>query len=104
MKECEEEGKDVLIPLVSIMKCQEYCEWTLKKDMEDSHLVVCKKGLCWCREGLIKKSPSIVVELCLSRVIEVDIASHTLIRVNGEDVKGIEHANVLDLSDDVERW
>ena len=104
MKECEEEGNDVLIPLVSIMKCQEYCEWTLKKDMEDSHLVVCKKGLCWCREGLIKKSPSIVVELCLSRVIEVDVASHTLIRVNGEDVSDVEHNQVLDLSDDGERW
>ncbi|KAK8825254.1 hypothetical protein WA556_006541, partial [Blastocystis sp. ATCC 50177/Nand II] len=44
------------------------------------------------------------MELCLNAVIEVDIASHTLIRVNGEDVKGIEHAKVLDLSDDGERW
>ncbi|KAM7453842.1 hypothetical protein BLSTO_05405 [Blastocystis sp. subtype 1] len=44
------------------------------------------------------------MELCLNGVIEVDIASHTLLRVNGEDVKGIEHAQVLDLNDDGERW
>ena len=101
MKKNEEE---VLTPLAKILKYQEYCEWILKKDVKDSHLMLHKNGLCWCQEGLIEKFPSIVVELCLNRVIEVDIASHTLIRVNGEDVRGIEHAQVLDLSDDGERW
>ena len=94
----------MLTPLVKILKYQECYEWILKKDVEDSYLVLHKNGLCWCHEGLIEKFPSIVVELCLNAVIEVDIASHTLIRVNGEDVKGIEHAKVLDLSDDGERW
>ena len=103
MKECEEEN-EVLSPLVKILKHQEYCEWILKKDVKDSHLVLHKNGLCWCHEGLIEKFPSIVVELSLNAVIEVDIASHTVIRVNGEEVKGIEHAKVLDLSDDGERW
>ena len=101
MKKCEEE---VLSPLVKILKYQEYCEWMLKTDVKGPHLVLHKNGLCWCHEGLIEKFPSIVMELCLDTVIEVDIASHTLIRVNGEDVKGIEHAKVLDLSDDGERW
>ena len=103
MKECEEEN-EVLIPLAKMLKYQEYCEWILKKDVKDSHLVLHKNGLCWCYEGLLEKFPSVVMELCLNAVIEVDIASHTLIRVNGEDVKGIEHAKVLDLSDDGERW
>ncbi len=103
MKECEEES-EVLIPLVKILKYQECCEWILKKDVKDSHLVLHKNGLCWCHEGLIEKFPSIVVELHLNAVIEVDTASHTLLRVNGEEVKGIEHAKVLDLSDDGERW
>ena len=103
MKECEE-ANEVLIPLMKIQKYQEYCEWILKKDVKDSHLVLHKNGLCWCYEGLLEKFPSVVMELCLNAVIEVDIASHTLIRVNGEDVKGIEHAKVLDLSDDGERW
>ena len=103
MKECEE-ANEVLIPLMKIQKYQEYCEWILKKDVEDSYLVLHKNGLCWYHEGLVEKYPSIVVELCLNAVIEVDIASHTLIRVNGEEVKGIEHAKVLDLSDDGERW
>ena len=103
MKKCEEEN-EVLVPLVKILKYQEYCEWLLKKDVKDTYLVLHKNGLCWCHEGLIEKIPSIVVELCLNGVIEVDIASHTLLRVNGEDVKGIEQAKVLDLSDDGERW
>ena len=103
MKECEGEN-EVLISLAKILKYQECCEWILKKDVRDPHLVLHKNGLCWCHEGLVEKFPSIVVELCLNRVIEVDIASHTLIRVNGEDVKGIEHDQVLDLSDEGERW
>ena len=103
MKECEE-ANEVLIPLMKIQKYQEYCEWILKKDVEDSYLVLHKNGLCLYHEGLIEKFPSIVVKLCLNGVIEVDTASHTLIRVNGEDVKGIEHKQVLDLSDDGERW
>ena len=94
----------MLIPLVKILKNQEYCEWILKKDVKESHLVLHKNGLCWYHEGLIKRFPSIVVELCLNGVFEVDTASHTLIRVNGEDVKGIEHKQVLDLNDDGERW
>ena len=103
MKKCE--GRDeVLSPLVKILKYQENCEWILKKDVEDSYLVLHKNGLCWCHEGLVEKFPSIVMELSLNRVIEVDIASHTLIRVNGEEVSGVEHKRVLDLSDDGERW
>ena len=89
---------------MKILKYQEYCEWILKKDVKEAYLVLHKNGLCWCHEGVIEKFPSIVVELCLNGMIEVDTASHTLIRVNGEDVKGIEHNQVLDLNDDGERW
>ena len=103
MKECEGEN-EMLSPLVKILKYQEYCDWILKKDVKDAFLVLHKNGLCGYHEGLVEKFPSIVVELCLNGVIEVDIASHKLLRVNGEDVKGIEHAKVLDLSDDGERW
>ena len=95
---------DALSQLVKILKYQECCERVLKKDVKDSHLMLHKNGLCWCHEGLIEESPSIVVELCLNAVIEVDAASHTLIRVNGEEVSGIEHNQVLDLNDDGERW
>ena len=101
MKKNEEE---VLTPLMKMLEYQEYCELTLKNDVKGSCLVLHKNGLYWYQEGLIEKFPSIVMELCLNGVIEVDIASHTLIRVNGEDVKGIEHNQVLDLSDDGERW
>ena len=104
MKGCKERN-EVLNPLVKMLKYQEYCEWILKTDVKGPHLILNNHdGLCWYHEGLIEKFPSIVMELHLNAVIEVDIASHTLIRVNGEDVKGIEHAKVLDLNDDGERW
>ena len=103
MKECEEEN-EVLNPLVKILEYQEYCDWILKKNVKDTYLVLHKNGLCWYHEGLVEKFPSIVVEFCLNGVIEVDAVSRTLIRVNGEDVKGIEHDQVLDLSDEGERW
>ena len=94
MKKCERES-EVLNPLVKMLKDQEYCEWILKKDVKDSYLVLHKNGLCWYHEGLVEKFPSIVMELCLNGVIKVDIASHRLLRVNGEEVKGIKHAQVL---------
>ncbi|KAM7454462.1 hypothetical protein BLSTO_04781 [Blastocystis sp. subtype 1] len=104
VKECEEE---MLTQVVKILKYQEYCELTLKKDVKDvkdAYLVLHKNGLCWCYEGLIEKSHFVVMELRLHGVMEVDIASHTLLRVNGEDVKGIEYNQVLSLNDDGERW
>ena len=102
MKECEEE---VLIRLVKILKYQEYCEWMLKKDdVIRDYLVLHKKGLCWYHEGVIEKSHSVVMELRLNEVTEVNADSRELLRVNGKDVNGIEHKQVLDLSDDGERW
>ncbi|KAM7454252.1 hypothetical protein BLSTO_04991 [Blastocystis sp. subtype 1] len=98
------ERHEVLIPLVKILRNQEYCEWILKKDVKDAYLVLREHdGLCWY-EGLIEKSHSIVTELGLDGVIEVDTASHKLLQVNGEEMSGIEHNQVLDLNDDGERW
>ena len=74
MKKCEEEN-EVLIPLVKILKYQEYCEWVLKEDVKEAYLVLHKNGLCWCHEGVIEKIPSVVMELHLNGVIEVDTAS-----------------------------
>ena len=105
MKECKEGNNEVLIPLVKILKNQENCEWILKKDVKDTYLVLYRHdGLYGYHEGLVKKSHSVVMELRLNGVTEVDVDSRELLRVNGEDVNGIEHAKVLDLSDDGERW
>ena len=102
MKECEG-GNEVLNPLVEMLKYREYCEWVLKKEARDSYMVLCKHGLYWYHEGLIEKEHS-VVALSLNQVIEVDVQSRRLLRVNHETVNGIEHNQVLDLSDDGERW
>ena len=104
MKECEG-GNEVLMGLVKILKNQEYCEWVLKKDVKDAYVALYRHdGLCWYNEGVIERTHSIVEEVCLDGVIEVDIASHTLLRVNGEEVSEIEHNRVLDLNDEGERW
>ena len=95
----------MLMGLVKILKNQEYCEWVLKKDVKDAYVALYRHdGLCWYNEGVIERTHSIVEEVCLNGVIEVDIASHTLLRVNGEEVSEIEHNRVLDLNDEGERW
>ena len=104
MKDCEEGGNKVLSPLVKILKNQTHYEWILKKDVKDSCLVLYEQdGLRWY-EGLVEKEHSVLVELGLNRVIEVNVKSRELLRVNGEEVSGVEHNQVLDLSDDGERW
>ena len=90
----------MLIRLVYILKYQEYCDWILKKDVKDSHMVLCENdGLYLYYEGLKEKLHSNVVQFTINGVTEVDVHSHKVLRV-----KGIEHAKVLDLSDDGERW
>ena len=103
MKECEG-GNKALISLVGILKCQEGCEWLLKKGVKDAYLALCKGGLCWCEAGLIEITHSVVMELFPGKVIEVDVPSKRLLKVNGWKVNGIEHNQVLDLNDDGERW
>ena len=77
---------------------------TLKKDVEDAYLMLSENGLCVYYEGLIEKEQSVVMELRLNGVIEANTDSRQLLQVDGEDVSGIEHNRVLDLSDDGERW
>ena len=75
-----------------------------KNDKEHAYVVlVHHNGLCWY-EGIVEMASSVLLELNEERMIEVDVDSHELLQVNGEDVKGIERNQVLDLSDDGERW
>ena len=93
----------MLTPFMKILKNQEYCEWIVKTDGKDAYLMMCKNDMYWY-EGLIESASSMVEELCLDGVIEVDVDSHALLHVNGKDVNAVEHNRVLDLSDDGERW
>ena len=105
MKECEEGENDLLSPFVKILEYQEYCERILEKDVKDSYLVLNNHdGLYRYYEGLVEESSSVLLELSMNRVIEVNVDSHELLKVNGEDVNGIKKNEVLDLSDDGERW
>ena len=94
-----------LLEVVKRLQIQKSCIEYIQKDNEHCFFKQFKhKGIRWYREGLVEKSSSALLELCLNRVIEVNRNSHELLRVNGEEVSGIEHNVVLSLNDDGERW
>ena len=94
-----------LLELVKRWRIQKWSVEYIKTYKTHALLTLVKrKGLCWFHQGIAKKTSSVLLELSRNRLVEVDTASHTLIRVNGEEVKGVEHNQVLNLSDDGERW
>ena len=91
--------------LVSRKRIQESYVECIHSDNEHVYVTLPNHTrVCPYYEGIVEKSASVVVELSEERTIEVDTDSHELLRVNGEEVSGIEHAKVLDLSDEGERW
>ena len=102
MERIRREGRsEVLIHLLRLFKYQQFCKEFVMKPIHTVFVDHNDDGLKW---GIVEVSSSVVMELCFGKVIEVDVPSKRLLRVNGEDVKGIEHAQVLNLSDDGERW
>ena len=96
---------EVLADLAKRIKGQQLCEAILKSHREESLVKLnCHDDLWWYDEGIVRLSASVLAEVGREGVIEVNVDSHELLRVNGESVKGIEHSQVLDLSDDGERW
>ena len=91
--------------LVSRKRIQESYVECIHSDNEHAYVTLPNHTrVCPYYEGIVETSTSVVVELSEERTIEVDTDSHELLRVNGEDVSGIEHGQVLNLSDDGERW
>ncbi|KAM7453388.1 hypothetical protein BLSTO_05865 [Blastocystis sp. subtype 1] len=54
--------------------------------------------------ALLHCEDSVVLEMNAERIVIGDTQSHQLLRVNDEDVKGIEHNVVLDMKEKGERW
>ena len=95
----------LLLDLVKRWRIQKSCIECMKTYREHAYVTFFNPdGLCWYHEGIVEKSSSLLLEVSVNGVIEVDVASHELLRVNGEAVNGIEHNQVLDLNDDGERW
>ena len=95
---------EVLAQLANAFKSQQRFKKCLKEASKSQFLVVHHhEGSCWYYEGVIEL-PSTVISTTKGCCIEVDVKRKELLRVNGEDVSGIEHNQVLDLSDDGERW
>ena len=95
---------EVLAQLADAFKSQQRFKKCLKETSKSQFLVVHHhEGSCWYYEGVIEL-PSTVISTTKGCCIEVDVKRKELLRVNGEDVSGIEHNQVLDLSDDGVRW
>ena len=95
---------EVILQVAKKWKNQKMCNEMIGSAVEHSTLSLFKHDECCYQEGVIKKSVSVIVELRRERVIEVNTASHKLLRVDGEEVKGITSNQVLDLNDEGERW
>ena len=95
---------EAILQVAKKWKNHKMCNELICSAVERSTLSLFKHDECCYQEGVIKKSVSVIVELSRERVIEVNTASHKLLRVDGEEVNGIEHNQVLDLSDEGERW
>ena len=95
---------EVLVQLADAFKSQQRFKKYLKETSKSQFLVVHHhEGSCWYYEGVMEL-PSTVISTTKGCCVEVDVKRKELLRVNGEDVSGIEHNQVLDLSDDGERW
>ena len=95
----------VLRDLVKRWQIQKACVEYIKRENEHSFFSLFNHNeLCCYHEGLVEESSAVLLELCLDRVVEVNTDLHELLKVNGEEVKGIEHNVVLSLNDDGERW
>ena len=95
---------EVILQVVKKWKNQKMCNEMIGNSVERSTLSLFNHNECCYHEGVIEKSVSVIVELSRERVIEVNAASHKLLRVDGEEVKDIASNQVLDLSDEGERW
>ena len=94
-----------LLEVVKRIQIRKSCIEYIQKDNEHCFFKQFKhKGIRWYREGLVEKSSSSLLELCLDRVVELNTDSNELLIVNGVEVKGIEHNVMLSLNDDGERW
>ena len=87
-----------LTPLAGLYEYQQLCKDTIKANRDYVSLYN-HMGCCWYHEGLVEKSASVVVELSVKRVVEVDRQLKKVLGVNE-----IEHNVVLNLNDDGERW
>ena len=98
-------GIELLSQLMKILRNQMYCESVLKKkDVNYTYLeLYIGDGLRWIHEGIIEEPSYVLLQMNLERIVEVNLESRQL-SVNGEDVNGIERNQVLDLSDEGERW
>ena len=93
-----------LLGLVKRWRIQRLSIECMKTYKDHAYTLFSYNGLCRCHEGIATLSSTMMLEFSMNQVIEVDVQSHRLLRVNGEEVKGIENVQVLDLSDDGERW
>lgn len=54
--------------------------------------------------GVVEMEDRIIIQLSSKRVVVVDIQSRQLLRVNEDDLSGVLHDQILNISDEGDRW
>ena len=90
--------------LIRRMKLWKTCQETMERCKEHATLSLFLPHSHCFREGVAEVSASRWMQLEMERVIEVDIETHQLLKVNGQSVSGISNNQELLLKATGERW
>ena len=93
---------EVLLEFANRQKCRDINKEVQKKELKDPQLSLYHYDVGWYHEGVAKTESSVLLEMSRERVIEVDMETKQVVKVNGEEVSGVEYKRVVDLSDDGE--
>ena len=81
--------------LIRRMKLWKTCQETMERCKEHATLSLFLPHSHCFQEGVAEVSASRWMQLEMERVIEVDIQTHQLLKVNGQSVSGISHNQEL---------
>ncbi|KAK8820588.1 hypothetical protein WA577_006646, partial [Blastocystis sp. JDR] len=105
IKRIQQKGpSEVFQKLIRRMKLRKACQETMERCKEHATLSLFLPRMHRFHEGVAEVAASRWMQLEMERVIEVDIQTHQLLKVNGESVSGISPNKELLLKATGERW
>ena len=100
MERIKKEGhSELLVEFASIVKYQQYCEMLMRSHADSAYCSWCYRGVKWCYDGIVETSSSVVIQVSAEIIVEADIETHQLVKVNNIRVDCITHNALIDLSE-----